>query len=141
VAQGYKIHGLDRLQKKLERLPAQIKQAVIEDIQDAADTITIKAINRVPVDFGVLKQSIGNEPKNGGLNYIIFVSAEYAPYVEFGRGTAAEIPDGLEEYAAQFKGQGQKLVNFPAQPFFFNSYFEERDKLIKTLKSSIAKYL
>lgn len=141
MAQGYKIHGLDSLQKKLAALPGQVKQAVIEDIQDAADTIEIKAINRVPVDFGVLKQSIGNEPKNGGLNYIVFVSAEYAPYVEFGTGTEIEVPSELNGYAKQFIGAGVRKVNITAQPFFFPVYFEERTKLIKTLKNSIKKYL
>ena len=140
MAKGYKLKGFENLQKKLEKLPAQVKQAVIEDIQDAVDNIERKAIQRVPVDLGVLRQSIGTEPKNGGLNYIIFVGAEYAPYVEFGRGTDAEIPAGLENYAKQFKGS-KNTVNFPARPFLFNSYFEERDILIKTLKKSIAKYL
>lgn len=140
MAQGYKIKGLRVLQNKLRKLPEQIKQATIADIEDAADAIVIKAVQQAPVDLGVLKQSIGNEPKNGGLNYIIFVDAEYAPYVEFGTGTEVEVPTELTQYAQQFKGSNGNR-NIPAQPFFFPAYFEERDKLIKTLEASIAKYL
>lgn len=139
MGQGYKIKGLDSLQSKLKNLPKEIKQEAIADIEDAADAIVMKAIQKVPVDLGVLKQSIGNEPKNGGLNYIVFVGAEYAPYIEFGTGTAVEIPTELAGYAKQFKGEGKK--NIPAQPFFFQGYFEERDKLIETLKKSIKKHL
>lgn len=141
MAQGYKIKGLSSLQKKLKELPENIKQEVIADIQDAADAVVMKAVQRVPVDLGVLKQSIGNEPKAGGLNYIVFVSAEYAPYVEFGTGAATEIPAELSEYGKQFKGSGIKNINLPARPFFFPGYFEERDKLLETLKKSIAKQL
>lgn len=141
MAQGYKIKGLSSLQSKLKKLPGEIKQEVIADIEDAADAIVMKAVQRVPVDLGVLKQSIGNEPKNGGLNYIVFVSAEYAPYVEFGTGAATEVPSELTEYAQQFKASASSNVHLPARPFFFPGYFEERAKLIKTLKESIAKHL
>lgn len=132
---------MESLQKKLKNLTGEIKQAAIEDIQDAADAIVMKAIQKVPVDLGVLKQSIGNEPKNGGLNYIVYVSAEYAPFVEFGTGTETDIPTELEDYGKQFKGTGAKQINLPARPFFFPGYFEERDNLIKTLKKSIANSL
>lgn len=141
MAQGYRIRGLDSLQRKLERLPAQIKQETIERIEDTADAIVLKAVNRAPVDLGVLKQSIDNEPKNGGLNYVVFVSAEYAPYVEFGTGTEVQVPSELNDYARQFKGSGKRLVNLPARPFFFPAYFEERRKLVEDLKKSIARFL
>lgn len=141
MAQGYKINGLAALQNKLKNLSGNIKSEAIEDIQDAADAIVIKAGNAAPVDLGVLKQNIGNEPKNGGLDYIVFANAEYAPYVEFGTGTEINIPSGLSDYAKQFKGEGKKQVNLPARPFFFPAYFEERAKLIKKLKATISKNL
>lgn len=141
MAKGYKIKGLSEIQKKLKQLPGKIKNEVIADIQDTADTIVMKAINKAPVDLGVLKQSIGNEPKKGGLNYIVFVGVEYAAPVEFGTGTETNIPAELKDYAKQFKGEGKKNINLPAQPFFFTGYFEERDKLLKTLRKNIAKHL
>jgi len=125
VAQGYRIKGLASLQAKLKRLPAQIKSEAIQDIYDTAQTIVMKAGERAPVDYGVLKQSIDSQPKNGGLNYIVFVGAEYAPYIEWGTGTEVDVPTELKSYAIQFKGKGKKQVNMPAQPFFFNSYFED----------------
>lgn len=140
MAQGYRINGMASLQAKLKKLPGQVKQAAIADIEDAADAIVMKAIQKVPVDLGVLKQSIGNQPKKGGLNYIVYVSADYAPFVEFGTGAETTVPAGLSEYASQFKGSGNNR-NVPAQPFFFAGYFEERAKLLKTLERSIAQYL
>lgn len=141
MTQAYKVNGLKELQDKLKKLSGDIKTEIINAIEDAADTIVIKAVERVPVDLGVLKQSIGNEPKNGGLNYIIFVGAEYAPYIEFGTGVSVEVPPELQDYALQFKGAGNKKVNLPARPFLFPAYFEERAKLIKTLKENITKHL
>lgn len=137
MAQGYRITGLVKLQAKLKELPEAIKRGAIEDIQDAADAIVMKAILKVPVDLGVLKQSIGNQPKNGGLNYIVYVSAEYAPYIEWGTGTEVQVPDALVEYASQFRGAGN-VRNIPAQPFFFEGFFEEKDELVKKLKQTIA---
>lgn len=141
MAQGYKINGLAALQNKLKKLPNQIKQDVIADIEDAADAIVMKASNAAPVDLGVLKQSIGNEPKNGGLNYIVFVGVEYAAPVEFGTGSASQIPTELQDYAKQFKGEGKKNINLPAQPFFFPAFFDERKKLLEKLKKDINKHL
>lgn len=141
MARAYKVKGLDNLQRKLEKLPEQIKQATREKIEDAADTIVLKAVSRAPVDLGVLRQSIGNEPRNGGFNYIIFVSAEYAPYIEFGTGIKVNVPSELTNYAKQFIGKGERQVNLPARPFLFPAYFEERKKLIEDLKKSIGKYL
>lgn len=141
MARGYRITGLVQLQAKLKQLPDKIKAEAVEDIQDAADAIVIKAIQRAPVDDGPLKQSVGNQPKNNGLNYIVFVSADYAPYIEFGTGTSVDVPNELKDYAIQFKGKGIKQINLPARPFFFPGFFEERDKLVKTLKASIAKHL
>ena len=74
MAQGLKIKGMAALQNKLKNLSVEAKKEAIEAIEDTADMIVMRAIQHVPVDLGVLKQSIGNEPKNGGLNYIVFVN-------------------------------------------------------------------
>lgn len=137
---AYRINGLISLQAKLKQLPEQIKREIVQDIEDAADMIVMKAVQRAPVDLGVLKQSIGNQPKNNGLNYIVFVGAEYAPYVEWGTGAMVDVPIDLQDYAKQFIGKGT-VRNMSAQPFFFPGFFEERDKLVKKIKADIAKYL
>lgn len=141
MVKGYKVNGLASLQSKLKKLPDNIKKELIQDIEDAADTIVMKAVQLAPVDFGVLKQSIGNQAKSKGLNYIIFVNADYAPYVEFGTGTLVDVPNELESYAMQFKGKGMKQVNLPARPFFFPGFFEERTKLVQKLIKDINKHL
>lgn len=107
------------------------------DIQDAADLIVIDAGNAAPVDLGYLKNSIRNYPTRGGLNFAVEVGAKYAPYVEFGTGTGVVVPEEVQEYAYQFKGKGEKLINIPARPFFFPAYFKHRDELIKSMQETI----
>lgn len=138
MAKGFKLNGMSALQEKIRNLPKEIRASMVEDIEDAADNIVNKAINLVPVDLGVLKASIGNEPKDGGLNYIVFVGAEYAYVIEWGAGNGVQIPAELTEYAKQFQSQNGKR-NIVARPFFFPGYFEERDKLIKKLREDLKK--
>lgn len=132
--------GLKLLQTKLKQLPEAIQNEVKVDIEDAADAIVMKASDKAPVDLGVLKQSIANEPRAKGLSYIVYVGAEYGPYIEFGTGGLVNIPAALTTFAAQYKGKNGGH-NMPAQPFFFPAYFEERDKLIVKLKAHIKKHL
>lgn len=138
MAKGYKLNGLSAIQEKIRNLPKEIRKEMVADIEDAADAIVNKAITLVPVDLGVLKQSIGNEPKDGGLNYIVFVGAEYGPFVEWGAGNGVSIPTELQEYAKQFQSSNGTR-NIQARPFFFPGYFQERDALIKKLKADLAK--
>ena len=69
--QGYRVNGLASLSAKLKKLPILIKKEAINAIEDAADLIVVKAVARVPVDFGVLKQSIDNQQKNQGLKHLL----------------------------------------------------------------------
>ena len=136
-----KVKGIEELIKKINKLPTDIKNDVKSEIEYTADKIVEDAVNAVRVDTGRLKQSIGNYPKNGGLNYIVNVDADYAAYVEFGTGTKVIVPTELKDYAMQFKGRGEKQVNLPARPFFFPAYFKNRDKLIENLKKILVKNL
>lgn len=61
-------------------------------------------------------------------------TVKYSPYVEFGTGGLVDVPQGLEDYATQFKGEGLKQVNLPARPYLFNSAFEETKELTERLK-------
>lgn len=137
---SFRMDGLKLLQTKLKQLPEAIQNEVKQDIEDAADTIVMKASQRAPVDLGVLKQSIANEPRAKGLSYIVYVGAEYGPYVEFGIGSGVNVPAALTTFAAQWKGKNPG-GNMPARPFFFPAYFEEREKLMEKLKAHIKKHL
>lgn len=54
-------------------------------------------------DRGTLRQSISYR-KNDKLQYEVFVSTFYAPFIEFGTKSKAKVPSGLEDVANQFKG-------------------------------------
>jgi phage gpG-like protein len=90
------------------------------------------------VDTGRLKNAI-TQKKISKLNYEIVAQTNYAAYVEFGTGGLVDIPQGLEAYAAQFKGKGIRKVNLPARPYLFPSFIEARAKLIEELKRVLKK--
>lgn len=90
--------------------------------------------SRVPVDTGALKASINTQESEKGLVQMIGSNKEYAPYVEFGTGALVEVPEGLGEYAIQFKGAGIKEVNLPARPALYPVARVEFVKLVDKLK-------
>lgn len=101
-------------------------------IEDTAENIQTDAQTRVPVDNGILRSSITKQVK--GLEASVGTKLHYAPYVEFGTGGLVDVPNGLEDYASQYKGAGIKEVNLPARPYLFNSWRENGDKMIQRLK-------
>lgn len=82
-----------------------------------------------PVNYGFLKASINSAMQPNRLGFVFSaggmsrgVNVRYAPYKEFGTGTKVQIPtnpEGLHEYAIQFKGKGIRKVNIKAHPYFF----------------------
>jgi HK97 gp10 family phage protein len=132
-----KVKGMDAFIRKLKKLPAEVQNDIKADIRDAADMIVMDAGDAAPVDLGYLKNSITSNPRKGGLDYVVRVGADYAPYIEFGTGTEVNVPDELKGYAMQFKGQGKKAINIPPRPFFFPAYFKYRDELLENLKDTL----
>lgn len=110
------------------------KERLEDEVAQMTDDIVIKATSRVPVNFGFLKDSIYKEQK--GLNAEVGASAHYSPYVEFGTGGKVNVPQGLEDYAIQFKGNDIKQVNLPPRPFLFNSAFEEVQATLKRINGT-----
>ncbi|MBO9671966.1 MAG: HK97 gp10 family phage protein [Sphingobacteriaceae bacterium] len=129
-----KVKGFDAFVRKLKRLPVDVQREIKERIEDTADLIVMDAGNAAPVDLGYLKNSIRSFPEQKGFNYVIQVGADYAAYVEFGTGSKVKVPKEVVDYAAQFKGKGERVVNMPARPFFFPAYFKHRNELIRNIK-------
>lgn len=125
IGQQAAIKGLDKAER-------EFVQYMEENVQELADGIQEKAVQRVPRDFGVLWNSI--KQNVSGLNAEVGTQVGYAPYVEFGTGGKVDVPNGLEDYAIQFKGAGERQVNLPARPFLFNSAFEKVNELKEKLK-------
>jgi hypothetical protein len=133
------IKGLDKLLKKVENKSQSIKEEVDGELELFCQTVARKAKQRVPKDIGGgggLAASTYFQ-KNKEFDYTLFSAKKYAPYVEFGTGGLVKVPPELQEYALQFKGRGVKKINIKPQPYFFNSFFEERPKLLARLRKII----
>jgi hypothetical protein len=107
---------------------------------DAANNTVINAVNKAPqTPRNRLRNDINAVFNKAKLNTKAGNTVTYAPYVEFGTGTMVDVPDGLEDYAMQFKGQGIRQVNLPARPYLFPAFFKEQKELLKRLKNLFKK--
>ena len=127
--------GFNEFAARLKNLSQTAGQEVVNEIQASGENIATAARERVPKDTGQLAMSISNAPLDNGTETV--AQKEYAAYVEFGTGAMVDVPTGLEEYAIQFRGAGIRKVNLPARPFMFNSYFEEKPKLLERIKEKL----
>tara|TARA_R110002020_G_scaffold471625_2_gene698879 strand:- start:3234 stop:3737 length:504 start_codon:yes stop_codon:yes gene_type:complete len=95
------VKGLQDLLKKLEKLgDAKEIDGIAEGI---SREIQLDAVQRAPVNFGQLRQSI-KQSKIGPLKYEVVVGADYGSYVEFGTGPRVQVPPEFAQMAQQFKG-------------------------------------
>lgn len=101
-------------------------------VDDTLTDIETEASAAAKVDKGILRTSLVKEVE--GMIGRVYTNVHYAPYVEFGTGGLVDIPNGLEEYAIQFKGAGVKQVNLPPRPFLFPAFFANTKKMLETLK-------
>lgn len=97
------IQGMTELLGRLRKAPQKITALVSAELQDGAQSIASEAKQRAPGDQGFLRNLI-NSVKVDPMNWEVVSPAEYSPFLEFGTGEHVSIPPGLEEYAAQFKG-------------------------------------
>jgi len=97
------IAGMDNLLQRLRGLPAKVTASVAAEIQDGAQSIAAEAKQRAPGDQGFLRNQIAAF-KVDPTTWQVVSGADYSPYVEFGTLEKVQIPPGLEEFAAQFKG-------------------------------------
>lgn len=129
--------------KRLERVNPQAKRILVTEINSTAQDIRKDAVININskgiVDTGTLKNSaqVKKTASQANLDAEVGVYAKYAPFIEFGTGTFVDVPQGLEEYALQFKGKGIRQVNLPARPFFFPAVFKNRQKFIENVKNAL----
>lgn len=97
------IQGLSELIVKVKNLPANLNVAIDGELDSGAKSIASRAIELAPGNNGTLRQGIGSG-KTGDLQYEVYSRSETSAFMEFGTGQYVEIPSGLEEFAAQFKG-------------------------------------
>lgn len=87
----------------IDQLTIELRQEIDGELKDGADQIARLAINNAPADQGFLRNQI-KSVKTNELEYEVVSLSSYSPYLEFGTMEKVSIPAGLEDYAAQFKG-------------------------------------
>ncbi|MGA6113360.1 HK97-gp10 family putative phage morphogenesis protein [Agrobacterium radiobacter] len=140
-----RILNLDRLNRKLAKLPAVAKQMIRQAMEAKANEIVAMMKNLVPVDDGTLRDSIGwtwgKAPKgsltlasvqatgDNGMTLTIYAGnkeAFYARWVEF--GTARHENGGL------FAGSIHPGTT--AQPFFFVSWRANKRRTVRAIRKA-----
>ena len=142
-----KVLGLDRLEKKLKRMPQLAEDEIRKAMASGADEVVALAKSLVPVDSGDLRDSIGwtygSAPKgsiaigevkatNGNLKITIYAGnseAFYARWVEF--GTTPHVNGG--------KFAGSMHPGAAAKPFFYVSYRALRRRIKGRVTRAITK--
>lgn len=130
--------------KYLKVLENDLSMLVKAEVEDSLLKIEAEASQKVPVDLGILKNSIQTNPikvQSGVITGGVSVGAQYAPFVEFGTGTRVDVPSELNAYAKQYQGRGVKQVNIPARPFFYPAVFKQRKDLPKAIELGLIKLM
>lgn len=159
------IQGLDKVLKRFNQAPENLKREVQREIRAGAEQINRKQQRLVPVDEGRIKLGLSIN-KVSESEYELVSSAFYSPYEEFGTKAKAIVPTELAEFAAQFKGgiggdfaellksitgwvnrkgidkkaafpiaRSIALFGIPPHPFFFPPFFSERQKIIDNIQN------
>jgi HK97 gp10 family phage protein len=145
--------GLKELKGKFKNLQTEAVKDVDAVLSVSAENIATKAkqnlsgvtynvndykkplekLYAVTDDINNLKQSIGVK-NNGVMNYEVVATMPYAAYVEFGTGGAVRIPNGVEDYAIQFKKPNRLNISMKANPYLFPAFFEQKPIIIQDIK-------
>lgn len=98
--------GLGKFQQRISSASKTIKDNVDAELKAAAmeyENLAKRSASSFG-DRGTLRQSIGHR-EIAPLSYEVFVGTFYAPFIEFGTKSKAQVPAGLEDVASQFRGQ------------------------------------
>ena len=133
--------GFEDLIERLKKAPETMRKEIAAEFLDASNVIAQEAKQRAPVNYGILKNSIVvDPPRNNGLSIGVSALANYSAYVEFGTGTKVDVPEdpeGLPEYALQFKGH-KEIPGMHARPYFFPAVRRQIPIIIKRIKAVLA---
>ena len=106
---NFNIKGFDKLQSKISKLPKDLQDEVVGEIQAWGYDVNREQQSLISeykiVDNGALRQNTKAVPDNSGV--ILISNVYYAPFVEFGTGAKVKVPAELNEYASQFRGKSK----------------------------------
>jgi len=123
----------EEIRKRKSVYEANLAKALFKGALDIESGAKMKA----PVDTGRLRSSIQSKIDHEDVSAEVTVNVDYAPYVEFGTGQYAREylagkPREMVDHAREFKRP--KDGYSPARPFLFPTYYEQRPKIIRSLK-------
>lgn len=136
---------IGKLLNQINSFNDDAKRLAVAITNSTADSIVADAKQRVVVDLGQLRQSIGNTTATIKENRsFVFANTPYAAYVEFGTGGTVNVPKGFEPIAIRFKGKGIRQVNLKPRPFLIPAYLiglnNYGKKLVSALDRETKKY-
>lgn len=131
-----RVRGLDRLKRKLRRLPDAAREEIAKAMEKSANEIVALAKSLAPVDSGDLQMSInwnwGDAPRG---------SKVLGTVREEGRGKGNMVitifAGGSDAYHARWVEFGNK--NMAAQPFFYPAYRALRRRAKSRVTRAITK--
>jgi HK97 gp10 family phage protein len=141
-----KIQGLDKLVKDLEKFGKEGRKEAVTAITNSASNIVRNSIDRLPEEYNFIRQRIEQKISDGGLTAKVGPQGEedIFAYVEFGTGQnfldlVASDPQNYDKDVRDLARLFKKKIpgTLPATPYLFPSFFEERPKLIESLKKRI----
>ena len=151
----YTVEGFDKLEKQLRGLGEKVGKKVLRAaVKEAAETIRKAAQDKVPFNYGLLRESISISVKRIDTTAFAVVGpismkevrdgvthnpARYAHLVEF--GTSPHVIHAKPGKWLVFKGKFAKKVNHPGQParsFMRYALDTTRDAVITKLGELLA---
>ena len=139
---GVKIKGLQRQLNRVAKLQdgGETQERVMDAVEAGVfemNEIAVQLIQSQNIhDEGTLLRSQSVVPYNQN-GWSMINNASYAPYHEFGTGGMVEIPQGWETIAAQFKGEGKKVINIRPRPFFVPAFIKGGAKIVDEVRQII----
>ena len=133
------LEGLDEVFDSLDSLVDETK--LKKAMQKCCAIVERSAKEKAPKDTGALRRSITSRVDGAGLGIegVIYTPLEYAPCVEFGTGLFAEnggrtdVPWSYQDD----KGEWHSTSGMHPHPYMRPALYENRDKIIQTLKEGV----
>jgi len=129
------VSGIEQAFRNIEKYKSSVTDRLEKDVNIALINVQTDAKRNAPVDTGRLRSSI--HLTQAGLEGTVHTNVSYAPFMEFGTGSKVDIPEGQEQYAAQFKGEGGRTVSMSPKPFLFPAWEKERPEFIKRVRKTL----
>lgn len=133
------LEGLDEVFNSLDSLVDETK--LKKAMQKCCAIVERSAKEKASKDTGELRRSITSRVDGAGLGIegVVYTPLEYAPCVEFGTGLFAE-NGGRTDVPWRYqddKGEWHSTSGMHPHPYMRPALYENRDKIIQTLKEGV----